>query len=459
MLLTSLMALIASAGIQIHHYQVPVIQDADVPVAEVTVPEGTTPPLKVSLRGLRRKALQDYYVKDGVLYIRLDASKVKRIDKPFSLKIKTKGFAIKEEGALKHRLARKVRTAGDDGVAAYRIPGLVTTKKGTLVGVYDIRHENSRDLQGDIDIGVSRSTDGGRTWGPMIVAMDMGEWGGLPQELNGIGDPCILVDEVTGDLLVFAAWTHRGEAGKAAWWTAGSGFEPATTPQLMMVRSTDDGLTWSEPVNLTRQVKQEAWNFTFQGPGRGITMDDGTLVVPFQHQEPEPDRTPAAGIMYSTDRGLTWYVHEYAKINTTESQVAEIAPGELMLNMRDNRRTGRAVYVTKDLGRTWTPHESDGQLVEPVCMASLLKVKAKDNVLKRDILLFSNPADAKERKNITIQMSLDGGKTWTRKCLLDEGEGWGYSCLTMIDKRTVGILYESSQAHMTFQAVPLKDIL
>ena len=91
-------------------------------------------------------------------------------------------------------------------------------------------------------------------------------------------------------------------------------------------------------------------------------------------------------------------------------------------------------------------------------MASLLKVKAADNVLKRDILLFSNPADAKDRKNITIKMSLDGGRTWTRECLLDEGDGWGYSCLTMVDRKTVGILYESSQAHMTFQAIPLKDI-
>ena len=458
MMLTALIALAVSTTIQVHHLQVPVIQDKDVPVALVTVPEGSDPVFKVSVRGLRRKALRSWTVKEGLLYVNLDASRVKDIRKPFTLKIKAKGFVVKEDGARRHRLARKVRDAGDDGVAAYRIPGLVTTKTGTLVAVYDIRHRNSRDLQGDIDIGVSRSTDGGRTWGPMAVAMDMGEWGGLPQELNGVGDPCILVDEVTGDLLVFAAWTHGGEAGKAAWFAAGSGFEPATTPQLMMVRSTDDGLTWSEPVNLTRQVKREAWNFTFQGPGRGITMADGTLVVPFQHQEPEPDRTPAAGIMYSTDRGLTWQVHEYAKINTTESQVVELEPGELMLNMRDNRGTGRAVYTTNDFGRTWTPHVSDGQLVEPVCMASLLKVKAADNVLKRDILLFSNPADAKDRKNITIKMSLDGGRTWIRECLLDEGDGWGYSCLTMVDRKTVGILYESSQAHMTFQAIPLKDI-
>ena len=186
MLLSTLIALVASATIQIHHYQVPVVQDRDVPVASVTVPEGVAPDIKVTLKGLPRKALRSWTVKGGQLYVNLDASRVKDIRKPFSLKIKASGFDVEEDGARMHRLARKVRTAGDDGVAAYRIPGLVTTKKGTLVGVYDIRHENSRDLQGHIDVGVSRSTDGGRTWEPMIVAMDMGEWGGLPQNLNGV---------------------------------------------------------------------------------------------------------------------------------------------------------------------------------------------------------------------------------------------------------------------------------
>ena len=456
MMLQSFLALLAAVLLPVRHLQVPVVAGQDVPVAVVSVPDGATPDYRIKVKGLPRKALSDAYVRDSLVYVRLDPARVRKLTKPFSLKIKAKGYKVIPSGSLRHRLAVKVRTAGDDGVAAYRIPGLVTTKKGTLVGVYDIRHANSRDLQGDIDVGVSRSTDGGKTWGPMVTAMDMGEWGGLPQELNGIGDPCILLDEVTGDLLLFAAWTHGGKAGEAAWWNARDGFDPADTPQLMMVRSTDDGLTWSEPVNLTRQVKREEWNFTFQGPGRGITMEDGTLVVPFQHQE--PDRTPAAGIMYSTDRGETWQVHEYARINTTESQVAEIAPGELMLNMRDNRGTGRAVYVTRDLGRTWEPHASDGQLVEPVCMASLLKVRAADNALKRDILLFSNPADASERRNITVRLSLDGGVTWSSQVLLDERTGWGYSCLTMIDRKTVGILYESSQAHMTFQAISLKDL-
>lgn len=446
--MTLLVSLLLAITVQVHHWQVPVILNQDVAVAAVTVPEGVTPQWNIKAHGLPCKALQRAYVKDNLLYVHIDGGCIKNLAKPFRLSVKAQGLKVEQSGEQDHRLAIRVRSAGDDGVAAYRIPGLVTSKNGTLIATYDIRHDNAYDLQGDIDVGISRSSDGGLTWGPMITAMDMGEYGGLPQDVNGIGDPCIVVDEVSGDILLFAAWTHGGKAGQAAWWTAGDGFEPAQTPQLMMARSRDDGLSWSIPVNLTRQIKQEAWHFTFQGPGRGITMADGTLVVPFQHQE--ADRTPAAGVMYSTDGGATWQVHEYAKINTTESQVAEVEPGVLMLNMRDNRKTGRAVYVTNDMGRTWEPHASDGQLVEPVCMASLLKAG--------NLLLFSNPSDPEQRRNLTIQISEDGGISWTRRLLLDEGYGWGYSCLTLIDKHTVGILYESSQAHMTFQAVRLKDI-
>ena len=448
----------SASTVQVHHRALPVLLNRETAIAAVTVPKGLSPQWTFKTTGLPKGALKKAEIRGGNLYVTLDGSKIRDLSRPFTIVPEAPGVTVEESGTREHRAAYCLRTAGDDGVAAYRIPGLVTTKKGTLVATYDIRHNSSFDLQEDIDIGISRSTDGGRTWGPMIVAMDMGEWGGLSQAENGIGDPCILVDEKTGDLLLFAAWAHGIPAGKHAWFAAGSGFEPETTPQLMMSRSKDDGKTWSQPVSITGQVKQEDWNFTFQGPGRGITMADGTLVVPFQHQEPEPDRTPAAGLIYSKDHGATWHVHNAAKTNTTESQVAEVEPGVLMLNMRDNRKTGRAVYVTRDMGRTWEPHPSDGQLAEPVCMASLLAIPDSRNALKQDILLFSNPADPQQRKNITIQMSLDGGVSWTRRILLDEGIGWGYSCLTMIDRETVGILYESSQAHLTFQAVKLSDI-
>jgi sialidase-1 len=130
--------------------------------------------------------------------------------------------------------------------------------------------------------------------------------------------------------------------------------------------------------------------------------------------------------------------------------------------MRDNRGGSRAVSTTADLGKTWTEHPSSRSVLqEPVCMASLIKVEAKDNVYGKDILLFSNPNTTEGRHHITIKASLDGGLSFPVEydVLLDEGYGWGYSCLTLIDAETVGILYESSVAHMTFQAVPLKDIL
>jgi len=92
-------------------------------------------------------------------------------------------------------------------------------------------------------------------------------------------------------------------------------------------------------------------------------------------------------------------------------------------------------------------------------MASLISVPAEKNALGKDILLFSNPDTTDVRRDITIKASLDGGVTWPYKLLLDEGYGWGYSCLTMVDSETVGILYESSVANMTFQTVKLQDIV
>lgn len=357
------------------------------------------------------------------------------------------------------RLGLGLRQAGDDDVEAYRIPGLATTCKGTLIAIYDIRYNGSMDMQEMIDIGVSRSTDGGQSWEPMRKAMSLGESDGLPAAQNAVGDPCVLVDEGTNTIWIAAAWSH-GMGNQRTWFSSMPGMDKDNTAQLLLVKSEDDGQTWSAPIDITPQVKDPSWRFLFQGPGRGITMHDGTLVFPAQFID--ADHIPHSCIMYSKDHGLHWQLHNGARTKTTESQVAEIEPGVLMLNMRDDRGGSRAVSITKDMGKTWTEHPTNrSALQESICMASLLKVNASDNYTGKQLLLFSNPNTTKNRNHITIKVSFDNGLTWPdqHQLLLDEDEGWGYSCMTMIDKETVGILYESSVSEITFQKIKLKDII
>jgi sialidase-1 len=373
------------------------------------------------------------------------------------------------------RFGKIVRAAGQDGANTYRIPGLVTTNEGTLVAVYDIRYNNSKDLQEDIDIGMSRSTDGGRTWEPMKVIMDMGEYGGLPQNLNGIGDPSILYDHTTGTIWVAALWMSGSAPDKMLWWASQPGMTPQETGQFILVKSTDDGLTWSEPINITAQIKDPAWQLLLQGPGRGITMDDGTIVFPAQFKADIGTKALDGGqftchstIVYSKDQGETWQIGTGAKSNTTEAQVVQLSDGSLMLNMRDDRNrtdkgatNGRAVAVTADMGRTWTVHpSSNSALPEPNCMASLITADVKIDGIKRRVMFFSNPNDKSERIRMTVKASTDLGLTWPAENQVElfGPSGYGYSCMTMVDENHVGILYEGVR-ELYFQKIPVADFI
>ena len=251
------------------------------------------------------------------------------------------------EGDGRLRTGVALRQRGQDDSDAYRIPGLATTNAGTLIAVYDNRYRGGGDLPGDIDVGMSRSTDGGQSWEPMRVIMDMGDdpkW-----SYDGIGDPAVLVDRETGVIWVAATWSH----GERSWHGSGPGLEPEETGQLMLAKSEDDGLTWSAPVNITKQVKTPEWRFVLQGPGKGITMRDGTLVFPAQFRgknEAPVGGKPFSTLIYSRDRGVTWTIGEGVKIDTTEAQLVELDDGSIMINCRDNRGGSRSVYTTKDLG-------------------------------------------------------------------------------------------------------------
>lgn len=350
-----------------------------------------------------------------------------------------------------------LRGHNQDGVDTYRIPGLVTTNEGTLIAAYDIRYDNAADLQGDIDVGISRSFDGGESWEPMQVIMDMKEWGGLPEEQNGIGDPSILVDDQTATIWVAALWTH-GMPGERAWDASEAGLAPEQTGQLMLVKSDNDGRTWSGPINITRQVKDPDWQLLLQGPGKGITMSDGTLVFPAQFKD--KDQVPHATIIYSRDHGKHWEIGTGAKANTTEAQVVELSNGSLMLNMRDNRGGARSVYTTDDLGKSWQKHPtSRSALIEPVSMASIIQFPDPQGKGGPNWLLFSNPNSTEYRKNMTLKLSKDDGMTWPGEyqLLLNENTGYGYSCMTVIDKHTIGILYEGVK-ELYFQKITLQEL-
>ena len=348
-----------------------------------------------------------------------------------------------------------VRKAWDDSVHTYRIPGMITTNKGTLIAVYDIRYKHPGDLPANIDVGLSRSTDGGHTWEPMKIIMDMG----APHENNGVGDPAVLFDPVTKKLWVAALWSKGNRSIRGS----EPGLSPDTTGQFVLVSSDDDGLTWSAPQNITTQVKDPKWHLYFNGPGNGIVMKNGTLVFPSQYwDESKKPGIPHSAIIYSEDHGKTWKSGTGAKYNTTESQVVETTPGTLMLNMRDNLNKYRSVATTTNMGKDWIEHQTSFQdLPDPVAMASLIKARVNVKGKMTDVLFFSNVASQTARQNTTIKASLDMGETWPKQhhLLLDTRTTAGYSALTKIDDNTIGILYEGDNGELYFLRIPVSDII
>lgn len=344
-----------------------------------------------------------------------------------------------------------IRKQGQDDVHTYRIPGLATTPKGTLIAVFDMRHQHGGDLPADIDVGMMRSTDDGATWSPMCRIIDFDK--SVPDSRgNGVGDPAILVDRKTGAIFVAALWSK----GKRAWNGSGPGMTPDETGQFVIVKSVDDGMTWSMPINITSQVKDPAWRLCFNGPGNGIQLRDGTLV--FAAQFKGADNVPHSCFIASHDGGDTWKISPPAIADsppTSESAIVELANGSILLSMRNESHAGVRAWARWD----WKDNLMQGKwsdkwlnVTDPTCMASLIRHPHGE-------LIFSNPNNAQQRVALTIRTSADDGRTWSAGRLL-EPNGAMYSSITVLRDGQIGVLYESvDEAGLVFTRFPLDWLL
>jgi len=327
-----------------------------------------------------------------------------------------------------------VYISGQDGYHTYRIPSVIVTPKGTVLAFCEGRKHSQSDT-GDIDLLVRRSEDGGRTFSGQQVVWDDGP--------NTCGNPCPVVDQKTG--VIWLLMTHN----------LGVDSEPQIvarkskgTRTVWLTHSTDDGRSWAKPVEITSQVKKSEWSWYATGPGAGIQLRSGRLVIPCDHIADSGEW--ASHVIFSDDGGRSWRLGGAAGPKTNECEVVELADGRLMLNMRNYNRqhTCRAVAFSADGGLTWTPVSYDPALPEPVCQASIRRYSLDDpnRPGSKNRILFSNPADPKQRTKMTLRLSEDEGKTWPRAKVLWPGPS-AYSCLAVLPDGTVLCLYERGEKH------------
>lgn len=326
---------------------------------------------------------------------------------------------------------KMLRKNGDDGVHTYRIPGLATSKKGVLLAVFDLRHESPGDLPGNIDVGITRSTDDGMTWSRTHRVMDY--------DGSGVGDPSILADRETGRVFVAALWSK----GNRAWFGSGPGMTPEETGQLVIAHSDDDGVTWSPPVSITSQVKRPEWRLCFDGPGCGMQLKDGTLVFPAQFRDAKG--APHSCFIASKDHGETWTISPPCEGPTSEAQIVETNNG-MLISMRDEGRSGRRKWQRWD-GTAWSKPWL--RLPDPVCQASLVRHP-------NGTLLFSNPADSKSRVRLTVRESRDDGETWSEGRVIDP-RGCMYSCMSVMRDGRIAMVYEGAGG-LWFAAFALENV-
>lgn len=305
--------------------------------------------------------------------------------------------------------------SGQEGYHTFRIPALAVTLQGTVLAFCEGRKNSSSD-HGDIDLMLKRSRDGGHTWEPLQRVWDDGE--------NTVGNPCPVVDRETGTVWLTFCWNND---------------------RVFVTQSSDEGESWSSPMEITKAVKPPGWTWYATGPGHGLQLRSGRLLIPCDHRLATMGDVMFSHVFYSDDHGATWKLGGSLSENTDECMAAQMKNGSVYLNMRSYHGRNRRAYAwSDDGGETWSEVQLDETLVEPVCQASLIRFPDEQHP-GRSVVLFANPASTK-RERMTVRLSYDECRTWNAGRVLYEGPS-AYSDLCVLPDLTIGGLYECGAEH------------
>ncbi len=307
--------------------------------------------------------------------------------------------------------------SANDAISCYRIPALVTAVNGDLVAAIDERVPSCNDLRGsrDINIVIRRSPDYGKNWTEIERVVDFPEG-------KSASDPSMIVDRMTGDIFLFYNYMDLDREKDIYY--------------LHVIKSGDNGKSWSQPEDITGQITKAEWHkdFKFITSGRGIQTRTGKLL----HCLVNLDR--GVFLFASEDHGASWHLIDTPIKPANESKVVELANGRWMVNSRVNGEGMRWVHISSDQGQSWESRPEPA-LPDPGCNGSIIRYTSMEEGYERNRLLFCNANHKNKRENLTARISYDEGRTWTNGKTIYPG-GAAYSTLTVFDNGNIGLLFE-----------------
>lgn len=316
-----------------------------------------------------------------------------------------------------------------ENVSCYRIPSIVTAPNGDLLAAIDERVHSCADVKsnGDINIVLRRSTDNGKSWSAIerIVDYPKGE---------SASDPSMIVDKETGAIFLFYNYMNL-KLEKDVYY-------------FRLIKSIDNGRTWSSTEDITDQVSKPEWknDFKFITSGRGTQTASGTLLHTLVNIQ------NGLHLIKSEDHGATWSLVDSPMIPADESKIIELKDGTWMVNSRVSKIGHRYLHTSTDGGATWSS-QPDSSLVDPGCNASIIRYGEEGP------LLFCNAHSATRRQNLTIRASYDEGKTWTAGRTIYEGSA-AYSSITVLANGDIGVFFErDGYGKNTFVSFPLSWVV